>query len=379
MRTQIITFPNLRNTTRTAHRYSQNFLNYDAAEQQFIKLLETEDLDYAIEDTRLTREFEAALTQALAVVFKRSSTIETDAANIFLHHVLYRINRLKLFWYDDLTRYKNERSIYLRDVRDRIEKKWHEWEWEQVYVDSMRQIDVRAALAERVKRDLDPPASVDGVYFRDEAGIAAYRRLLEIISLDALVEASQLSRTLGGVGNEIHSMLTRLLLEEYGVGRLERKHSTYFESMLRELNLNTAPEGYFNCVPWQVLAAINHSFLLSERKRYFLRYIGGLLHTEISVPSSFCNYQAAAERMGLHAGALSYWQLHIREDERHGQWMLNDVALPLIERYPTDAWEIVLGYDQQRYISARAGTSTRFASTSVMASPPCATRAPGPA
>jgi hypothetical protein len=52
---------------------------------------------------------------------------------------------------------------------------------------------------------------------------------------------------------------------------------------------------------------------------------------------------------------MGYWELHIREDERHGQWMLNQAALPLAELYPYEAWELVLGYDQEKYMSDRAG------------------------
>ena len=37
--------------------------------------------------------------------------------------------------------------------------------------------------------------------------------------------------------------------------------------------------------------------------------------------------------------------------------MLNDVALPLIEKYPENAWEIVKGYDQQKFLSARGAAS----------------------
>ncbi|MCC5624593.1 iron-containing redox enzyme family protein, partial [Nostoc sp. CHAB 5715] len=40
----------------------------------------------------------------------------------------------------------------------------------------------------------------------------------------------------------------------------------------------------------------------------------------------------AAQRLGLSEAAMGYWELHIREDERHGRWMLDDVALPLAER-----------------------------------------------
>jgi len=181
--------------------------------------------------------------------------------------------------------------------------------------------------------------------------------LLAIASLDGLVEASQLSRVLGGASSEVQVMLTRILWEEYGSGKLERKHSTYFAAMLDGMGLDSRPEAYFDLVPWEVLANINHSFMLSEQKRKFLRYIGGLLYIEVSVPASFTNNKLAGERLGLSPEAISYWDIHIKEDIRHGQWMLDDVALPLVEKYEEDAWEIVLGYDQQKYLSARASSS----------------------
>ena len=41
--------------------------------------------------------------------------------------------------------------------------------------------------------------------------------------------------------------------------------------------------------------------------------------------------------------------------------MLNQVAIPLAEMYPEDAWELLLGYDMQRAISARAGNAVAAA------------------
>jgi hypothetical protein len=184
--------------------------------------------------------------------------------------------------------------------------------------------------------------------------LEGYQLLLAIASLDGLVEASRLSRIVGGASNEIQSTLVRVLLEEYGNGRLARKHSTFFAQMMAELNLDTQPEGYFDIVPWQVLASINHNFLLTERKRYFLRYNGGLTYFEIAGPSIYRDYMVAASRLGLSDAAMGYWELHIREDERHGQWMLTDVAFPLVDRYPNDAWELVLGYDQEKFMGDRA-------------------------
>lgn len=337
-------------------------ISYEEAACHLLALLKVPDLDRNLDAHRtLVNEFERALLKGLVAAYATESTSAADDAHLFLQRVLYHINRLKLFWYDDLNLYANERSNYLRAIRDRVEEAWQKWELCQLDTDYLRGLETDAALKERAAADLNPAASPDQKFFSERVGLRGYRRLLEIASLDGLVEASQLSRTLGGVGNEIHSMLTRLLVEEYGGGRLARKHSSYFTAMLRALDMRTKPEAYFDVVPWQVLATINHSFLLSERKRYFLRYIGGLLYTEVSVPAAFHHYHRAAERLGLTDEAMGYWDLHIKEDERHGRWMLQDVALPLAARYGADAWELVLGYDQQRLMSGRAGSAVAVA------------------
>lgn len=343
---------------------------YKEAEESFVELMKVDCLDEYVRSRPLPfRLFEHGLEAALAATYAFApdnietarETAATDSAHLFLQRVLYRINRLKFFWYDELSNYDNERSFYLRQVRERIEEAWQGWELASLNVVALSREDVREALVKRAAYDVSPEPSASGLYFRKEVNEVGYRRLLAIASLDGLVEASQLSRTLGGVSNDIHAVMTRLLVEEYGGGRLNRKHSTFFTAMLIELKMRIEPEGYFDLVPWEVLAAINHSFLLSERKRFYLRYVGGLLYTEISVPADFDNYRAAAERLGMSERARGYWELHIKEDERHGQWMLHDVALPLAAKYRAEAWEIVLGYDQQKFISDRAGASVERA------------------
>jgi hypothetical protein len=339
--------------------------DYREAEESFAELIKAKCMDdYVRERPPPVRLFESAVEKALSSIYPPGAESVTyhpgqgdDCARLFLQRVLYRINRLKLFWFDDLDNYDNEHSVYLHQLRDQIEQGWQAWELSLLNVAGLRRENVREALLRRAAYDVSPPPSPSGLYFRDHVGQIGYRRLLAIASLDGLVEASQLSRTLGGVSNDIQSMMTRVLVEEYGGGKLSRKHSTFFTAMLTELEMRTDPEAYFDVVPWEVLAGINHSFLLSERKRFYLRYVGGLLYTEISVPAAFDNYRAAAERLVLPKAARGYWELHIREDKRHGQWMLHDIALPLAARYPAEAWEITLGYDQQKLISERSGAS----------------------
>jgi hypothetical protein len=330
--------------------------NYETAEQQFVNLLDVDDLDKTVAaKPLLVSDLESAIAVAVRSAYQESSS--DDAAHRFLQRVLYRINRLNLFWYDDLRHYNNERSHYLRSVRDRIEEPWQQWELAHIDLPRLHKLDVKQALRDRAAADVDPPLTFADRYLREEMTVEGYRHLLAIASFDGLVEASRLSRILGGAANEIQCTLTRVLIEEYGGGRLARKHSTYFAQMLAEFGMSTQPEAYFDLVPWQVLAGANHNFLLTERKRHFLRYNGGLTYFEVAGPVAYRNYLAAAQRLGLSQAAMGYWELHIREDERHGRWMLDEVALPLADKYPEDAWELVLGYDQEKLIGDRAGAA----------------------
>jgi hypothetical protein len=351
MQSNLVRFPIAEASGNIEQTLSKTSTKYDYAEQQFKQLLATEDLDNKLDaQASIVSEFEDTLQSAISAAYEKGY----DDAHLFLQRVLYGINRLKLFWYDDLRHYNNERSLYLSSLRQQIEAAWQNWELAQIDVVALQQLDVKDALIKRAAEDLDPPLSSESRYIREEMSLQGYCHLLAIASFDGLVEGSRLSRILGGAANEVQCTLVRVLLEEYGNGRLSRKHSTFFKAMMAEFGMNTEPEGYFDLVPWEVLACANHNFLVTERKRYFLRYSGGLTYFEVAGPAAYRNYLTAAQRLQLSEAAMGYWELHIREDERHGRWMLDDVALPLAEQYPSDAWELVLGYDQEKLMSDRA-------------------------
>ncbi len=350
----------------TVVRSNQRLSSYNQAEHHFTDLLVLEDLDEQVKSRpELVQSFEELLSQSLLEAYTKPANpepwnterSEIDSAHQFLQRLLYRINRLNLFWYDALQSYTNENSRYIATVRDRIESAWQAWELTHLDVETIKGLPVKLSLQARADADLNPPLSGAKRYLRETMNLEGYRLLLAIASLDGLVEASRLSRILGGASNEIQATLIRVLLEEYGNGRLARKHSTFFAQMMAELGLKTEPESYFYQVPWQVLASINHNFILTERKRHFLRYNGGLTYFEIAGPAIYTDYLLAAQRLHLSEAAMGYWELHIREDERHGQWMLTDVAFPLVDQYPQESWELVLGYDQEKFMGDRAATA----------------------
>jgi hypothetical protein len=77
-------------------------------------------------DPSSAKNFEQAIATAIKEAYTRESGSNT--VYLFLQRVLDRINRLKLFWYDDLRHYTNARSACLRNVGDRIKAAWQEWE-----------------------------------------------------------------------------------------------------------------------------------------------------------------------------------------------------------------------------------------------------------
>ena len=89
-----------------------------------------------------------------------------------------------------------------------------------------------------------------------------------------------------------------LYLQEYGTGRFNKKHSTFYAAMMRELGLSDRNEDYLHLVPWQSLAAMNHNFLLTERRRHYLRYLGGLTFFEVRCWVTICS--------GLHQPAPAW-------------------------------------------------------------------------
>jgi len=320
-----------------------------AADVQFAGLTGAVNLDRKLRaNPGMAARFEGALTRAIRAAYRDATDI--DSAHWLLQRTLYRVNRLGLFWYDDPRRYVNERSPYLMAVRERIERAWQEWEARDIDAASLRRLEAPLALRARVRGDLSAAPSATARYFAQATTAAGYCRLVQIAALDALSEVTHLSRALAGPANDIQATLTRVLVER-------QRQSTFFRAMLEACALSAEPEAYFEMMPWEVLASINQSFLLSDRRRHFLRYVGALLYRETAAPAAFGEYRAAAARLGLSGSARRYWDAHVAHDARHGRWLLERVALPLAAHHRADAWEIVLGYDQQKRIGERAAAA----------------------
>ena len=128
---------------------------YANAARTLRRLMALPDLDNFIQaQPNATRDIDIALGIALHDAY--ADAAGEDEAHLFLHRTLYSINRLKLFWYDDLESYDNERSDYLRSVRERVETAWQAHEAQRHDVRALRALDVETALRDRCAADLNP-------------------------------------------------------------------------------------------------------------------------------------------------------------------------------------------------------------------------------
>ncbi|NJO66630.1 MAG: iron-containing redox enzyme family protein [Leptolyngbyaceae cyanobacterium RM1_405_57] len=303
-----------------------------------------------------------AILKAFASVLSASDkrTPGSHLAHRFLQRVLYQINHQLNRPNVELSKFcQKECGSYLYDLKTQIESVWQRWELSQFDLATLQKVSIEQALSQRVVADSNPISAENARFFRTQMTLTGYRRLMAIAPLDGLAAVSHLCRTWDAASKEqsILNECTRLFSQENYVGTLNRPHSTYFTEMFLALGIDTQPETYFDLVPWEVLALLNQSFLLTEEKHHLLQYVGGLLYLEVAVPATFTHYQVAAQRLDLPSVVISYWNLHTQLHREDGCQMLDKIVLPLANQYPEQAWELILGYDQQRAMSRRAAAA----------------------
>ena len=133
---------------------------YDKAEEEFVRLIQNNNLDNAIKlNPDLMSDFEKVLNCALIDAYRIDKGFAR--AHLFLQRILYYINRLKLFWFDDLANYINENSSVLFEIRLTLETEWIAWEESHIETESLNSLIADEALGKRVEEDLEDTANVE--------------------------------------------------------------------------------------------------------------------------------------------------------------------------------------------------------------------------
>lgn len=179
------------------------------------------------------------------------------------------------------------------------------------------------------------------------------------LALDGLTEASAMSRNLGGAYGPEQSALFKIMIDEFGYGVHDAKHTTIFAKLLDSRSMRTHVHAYWNFYLPGVLAAHNHHYYLSRDHAQFFRYAGAVTYTEaVFVPAIVQMASTYREIFGSEID-LHYCDEHAHTDQHHGRITRDQVLMSLAGRHgQTVIPELMRGIAEARLVAGWAEHDT---------------------
>jgi hypothetical protein len=356
----------LLNGTHRSSRASSNHRTsvcYAQTEQEIFDLLSQQNSDSVMFqpiDSEKLQTLEQEVYEAVLKAFEpalhdnHKRTAGSHLALRFLQRILYRINQFSAIHPEQHTNQPEPQRAYFYQWRDRIEQVWQQWELTWLDVKTMPANEVLQALSKRVKRDLNPPLSEHRRFIQEQVSRVGYQRLAAIAAARRFAEATQSS--VSNSLRELHEFSADQFacLQQIEGNQTNRQYLPYLSEMLAALNLDSDPETHFDLVPWAALATVNQFFLFHRNPLYWRRYIGATLHNRIATAIATRHYEIAAKRLELPPAVAACWNAYQSDKNNLLEEQLEQFIQPILEYSPDDAWELILGYDQQHYMNYRA-------------------------
>lgn len=168
---------------------------------------------------------------------------------------------------------------------------------------------------------------------------------------DFLSEASAMGRNVLGSFGSHTSELFKILIDEYGYGVHQKKHSFLFEELLKQAELSHHIHHYWQFYTPVSIALINYFHYVSANHASFFSYLGTLYFTE----ASLAHVSHAQSRIikDIFQGRVStqYFDEHSHIDVHHGRMVLNKLIVPLVEEYGDKILPYILrGFEEFRLL-----------------------------
>ncbi len=172
---------------------------------------------------------------------------------------------------------------------------------------------------------------------------------------DFLSEASPMMRNVLGYYGPAQSEWFKIVIDEYGSGVHESKHSRLFEQTLESAGLQSDLHRYWQYYLNSSLLLNNYFHYLGKNHELFFRYVGALYYTE-SALVDFCRRAALLLTSVLGDGVdVRYFTEHVHIDTHHSRMALTSLIKPLVEAHGDQViGEIVRGIEECRAVQAIA-------------------------
>ncbi|MDP1632144.1 MAG: iron-containing redox enzyme family protein [Caulobacter sp.] len=182
-----------------------------------------------------------------------------------------------------------------------------------------------------------------------------YRNFLLQSSADLLAEASASALGIIGEFGPPQSALFRILIDEFGFGSHDRKHSVLYRATMRSFGLVDEYNHYSRLFDTNTLVLHNAIHGLFQNPRNLFQQVGFLLFAETAYQRSTLFHQRHLNRFHPQADAR-YFAEHAHIDLHHTRMVVEEVVTPLVARFgPEIGREIITGAELTRAVFARAG------------------------
>ena len=164
-------------------------------------------------------------------------------------------------------------------------------------------------------------------------------------ALDFLPESSHMVRYAKGDYGSEQSALFRVLLDEFGYGRHDEKHSTLFKKTLNSIGMLDNSHAYWNFYLNSTLLNNNYFHLITTKPTRFFEYIGAITWAENSF-GPYCRMVSDTLKICFEDIDTRYYQEHDHIDGYHGTMTLNEILHPLAKRFGNQVYkEFVKGIE----------------------------------
>ncbi len=180
---------------------------------------------------------------------------------------------------------------------------------------------------------------------------AAARFFLIQLAGDYLTEASAMARNMPGNYGEAQSNLFTILIDEYGYGVHDTKHSTLYEDTLRSAGLSVNLHTYWQFYLSSSIALINYFHFICANHEHFFKYLGALYYTETSLVNSCRNTSKMLHKIFGPEFFTAYFDEHVHIDQHHGDMAFQRIIVPIVEKCgPEVLPQILAGFEEFRLL-----------------------------
>ncbi|WP_013334271.1 iron-containing redox enzyme family protein [Gloeothece verrucosa] len=164
---------------------------------------------------------------------------------------------------------------------------------------------------------------------------------------DFLSEASAMGKNVLGNFGSHTSELFKILIDEYGYGVHQKKHSSIFEELLKQAGLSHHIHHYWQFYTPKSIALINYFHYVSANHGSFFRYLGAMYFTEATLAYVTRAQSKAIKEIFSGNVCTQYFDEHSHIDIHHGRMALNKLILPLVKEYGNKILpEILRGFEE---------------------------------